>query len=344
MKQAEATMHGSAGAGGAQMTTRTMLLVDRTVEGRDQLAAMLAGEDFVVRQASNCEEALEIALSERIRVIVSDTDLPTKSGLFLLKEIKTVAPDTEVVLTTSHASSFNLLQALRTGAYDVLIKPIDSGEFLANVVRRAFEHTELKQINSGLIRELEEKNRQLTKSVEMMKLLTSSVERFAATMEVSTLLKELFHSAMEGIGAQKGLLALRNGGSGAYGVKISAGIPSIVCHRWYRTMDEGLVLKIVRRGNPVMVYDQIPERLRSLMNPSEASEVFASPGMFAIPLRHNDRMIGVLVLSGSEDRLPFTEQDAEFLTQLTRHACFALDKTGIIHQLRQGLKETPARP
>lgn len=337
MRQAESTMHGSAKPE-ETVSVRTVLLVDRLQEGRDQIKAMLGETEFSIREASTCEEAIEIALREKISVVLTDTELPTKSGLFLLKEIKEAAPETEVVLTTSHASSFNLLQALRTGAYDVLIKPIDNGEFLINVLRRAFDHIELKQLNSGLARELEEKNRQLTKSLEMMKLLTASVERFAATIDVGDLLKELFTSAMEGLGAKKGLLALNNGSAGSFGVKISRGIPSIVCHQWYKQMEEGLVVKMARRGNPVLIHDRMPERLRSLMNPTEEREVFASPGMLGIPLIRNQKIIGFIVVSGSQNGQPFNEQDSEFLIQLSRHATFALEKTGIIHKLRQGLK------
>jgi 2-keto-3-deoxy-L-rhamnonate aldolase RhmA len=50
------------------------------------------------------------------------------SGLFLLRRVKELRPEIEVILITHSASSYNLLQALRGGAFDFIVRPIDSGE------------------------------------------------------------------------------------------------------------------------------------------------------------------------------------------------------------------------
>jgi len=313
---------------------KKILLVEKSAEGRAYLRQMLEGH-YQILEASDCDQALVIVAREQVSVVLSDTELPTRSGLFLLKAIKDDFATTEVILQTNHASSFNLLQAIRTGVYDVLVKPIDNADFLLNVLKRAFAHIELHSLNQQLTRQLEIKNQELSRALGLMELLNRSVERLAGVIEVGDLLKELFNSAMEGTRADRGFLALRNGAPERLGLKLSQGVRPEVCHQLANELPDGLIHKMAQRGNPVLIPGPLPPRIRNLANQIELRELLKQPGLLAVPLRREGNLIGLLALSGQAEHTPFSQGDLDFLIQLSNHASLALQKTGIIHQLRR---------
>jgi len=71
-------------------------------------------------------DAVEIIRSEKVDIIVTDLKLGGDiDGLVVLSEAKKHSPDTEVILITAYATIDNCKQAIKQGAYDYLVKPID---------------------------------------------------------------------------------------------------------------------------------------------------------------------------------------------------------------------------
>jgi len=118
------------------MLTRnhSILIVDNVSDRRQQLKAMLFERDDTILEAETSEAALDLMKESPLDLIITETELSTRSGLYLLQEVKKHYPETEVILTTHNASSFNLLQALRHGAFDFIVRPIDTSEILFNVI------------------------------------------------------------------------------------------------------------------------------------------------------------------------------------------------------------------
>lgn len=320
---------------------RRILVVDDAAARRDVVTRLLLERGYEVLEAATCEEALEMLGREQVSLVLTETELPAKSGLFLLKSVKENHPELEVILITHNASSYNLLQALRLGAYDFIVRPVDTGEILYNIVERAFGYIQLRLQNAGLIRDLEENNRALRHSLKMMKALNQSIERLAATIDIEGLLRELLVSATNEIQAQKGFLALFDRNSGELGLKAGEGIPAEVCRRYANHIPNGLTAAIAKRGKPVLVPGALPEKMLSLAAAVEREILFSQSGLLAAPLRFKERAVGIVVISGQDSRPPFVEHDLEFLIQLSHHAALALEKAGIIHQLRRG--KQPAR-
>lgn len=315
---------------------RCILVVDDAPPRREVVTRLLKERHYEVLEAATCEEALEMLNREEISLVLTETELPAKSGLFLLKSVKESHPELEVVLITHNASSYNLLQALRLGAYDFIVRPVDTGEILYNIVERAFGHIQLRRQNAGLIHDLEEHNRALRHSLKMMKALNQSIERLAATIDIEGLLRELLASATNETQSRKGFLALFDRSTGELGLKAGEGIPAEVCRRYAGNIPNGLTVAIAKRGKPLIISGPLPEKMVNVATPVEREILFSSSGLLAAPLRFKERVVGIVVISGQDSRPPFTEHDLEFLIQLSHHAALALEKAGIIHQLRRG--------
>ena len=323
------------------MLTRnhSILIVDNVSERREQLKAMLFEREDSVIEADTSEAALDLMKEIQADLIITETELPTRSGLYLLQEIKKLYPDTEVILTTHNASSFNLLQALRHGAFDFIVRPIDTSEILFNIIDKAFTQIDLRVHNQALLSELANRNREMERSLAMMTALSEAIEKINSAIEVSELLSRLLDSAMGTLQARKGLLALICGpGEKPYGIKMSRGVAAEFVQLHTDQLDEGLLLDIARSGSPMVVSDVLPAYMMDRVN-DEERHLVEDPGLMAVPLYHRDRAIGVMILFGHAEGTPFTAQNLQFLVQLAHHAAITLEKAGIIHQLkRQGKK------
>jgi diguanylate cyclase (GGDEF)-like protein len=97
--------------------------------------------------------------------------MPEMTGLELLKKIKKVSPETQVVIITSHASLETAITALRHGAYDYLFKPFKDLELISATANRAIEKVQLMAENRDLLEKLKKKNDELEKANETLKNL-----------------------------------------------------------------------------------------------------------------------------------------------------------------------------
>ena len=128
-----------------------ILLVEDDVDSRYAFAKFLRKLGHYVEEADNGLVALNIFNNGNFHMVLTDLKMPQMSGIDLLKNISTGYPDREVaaVLFTGHGELNSAIEALRAGAYDYLLKPINIKE-LAVLVDRIAEHLHLKKENKVL--------------------------------------------------------------------------------------------------------------------------------------------------------------------------------------------------
>jgi len=313
---------------------RTLLIVDHVATRRTSLKLLLVQEQYQVLEAASCEAALALIERRRIDVVLTETELPSRSGLFLLKELKRKRPDIEVILLTHNASSYNLLQALRNGAHDFIVRPIDSGEFLFQALERAYRAIQLRQEERQLVIELEVRNRQMSSTLHRMSELQHALERLAMLEDPGELLQGLLDAAVGLVHAERGLLALI-GRDGDLAVKLSRGLDQEFCRACAEKIPDGLLSAIFDHGRPILIAGKLPPKLEQKTAAEEREVLFTTPGVLAIPVRSGTRLIGLLVMAGHPRQLPFNEADLQRLTQLAAHAALLLEKAGRIRQLNK---------
>jgi signal transduction histidine kinase len=97
-----------------------------------------------VQTASEASVALKLLQEQEYDAIVSDIKMPGMDGLELLTIASELYPETPVLLITGHGEHDLAIQALRGGAYDYILKPIDRDDFIASL-QRALHTRHLKQ-------------------------------------------------------------------------------------------------------------------------------------------------------------------------------------------------------
>lgn len=134
-----------------------VLIVDDDENSAEMLATLVAGEGFTTANAGSLREAKQQLLLQSPQVILLDLQLPDGSGLDLFGETE-LRGNAEIVLITGHATIETSIQALRVGAADYLVKPVNIGH-LKRVLARVAQPGDLRAEISDLRAALNESGR-----------------------------------------------------------------------------------------------------------------------------------------------------------------------------------------
>ncbi len=133
-----------------------ILVVDDEENIRTIIKRAFQKEGFTVTTASSGNEALKELEKSSFDLVITDLKMPDGDGISLLKHIHSLSPDTMVMVITAYASTESAVEAMKAGAIDYIVKPINIEE-LRIIVRNALEKKILQEENLRLKKELYEK-------------------------------------------------------------------------------------------------------------------------------------------------------------------------------------------
>lgn len=131
-----------------------VLVVDDEPSNLESLERIFTRENLRVLLAPNGQAALDVLRREHVGVVLTDLSMPGMSGVDLLRGVKAIAPDTEVVLMTAYGTVETAVEAMKEGAYDFITKPFKRHAVVTSV-RKALERQALVVENQVLKARLE---------------------------------------------------------------------------------------------------------------------------------------------------------------------------------------------
>lgn len=139
-----------------------LLIIDDERGIRNTLREILADEGHEVEVAENGKAGLEMALAKTYDLIFSDIKMPEMDGIEVLSALKQgeEAIETPVVMITGHGDVETAVQALKLGAYDFLLKPLDLNRILITT-KNALESKSLRQETKQLRKRVAAKGPQM---------------------------------------------------------------------------------------------------------------------------------------------------------------------------------------
>ncbi len=131
----------------------SVLIVDDEEIIRESLSFILNKEGYHVAEAPNGRAAVEVLKEQSFDLVLTDLEMPEMKGIELLGHISRTSPETMVVIITAYGSIDTAIAALRQGAVDYILKPVEFDELLIKV-RRLLQTRTLKIENKLLRGEL----------------------------------------------------------------------------------------------------------------------------------------------------------------------------------------------
>ena len=236
------------------MTQPRILVADDSEVIREVLTAFLDNLGYRVDTAADGQAALDAFRSQRHDLLITDLQMPRLEGLPLLKLVKAVEPDVAVIILTGHATLETAVEALRLGAYDYLLKPIEDMEAFGRLVARALKHhalvnenkrllDELRQANSRLGAEVAERTRELQAAYESLRSLDKLKNDFVSVVS---------HELRTPLTSMRGSLGLLQGGVVGELSEEAQGLVGIAmqnCERLVRLVTDLLDLEKITAGH-----------------------------------------------------------------------------------------------
>ncbi|OLB52449.1 MAG: DNA-binding response regulator [Candidatus Rokubacteria bacterium 13_2_20CM_2_70_11] len=138
------------------MSDPAMLLIADDDPGlRESLERTLTREGYRVILASDGNAALERLQAGGVDLVLTDLKMPGLSGIELLRAVKAIAADVDVILLTAFGTVEEAVKAMKEGAYDFLTKPFQRAQLL-RLIRQALERRVLIQQNRALQQRLDD--------------------------------------------------------------------------------------------------------------------------------------------------------------------------------------------
>jgi DNA-binding NtrC family response regulator len=160
----------------------SILIVDDEEIIRESLSFILNKEGYRVADAANGRIALDRIREESFDLVLTDLEMPEMKGIELLESINKFSPETLVVIITAYGSIDTAIAALRQGAVDYILKPVEFDELLIKVKRLLQSRTlkiENKLLRGELHRQYDFENI-IGQSPAMQKVF-ETIKRVAAT-------------------------------------------------------------------------------------------------------------------------------------------------------------------
>lgn len=306
--------------------TPSILVVDDEVSFRSVMVELLTDAGYVVAGAESAETALSMADQCRYQIIFSDLRMPGMDGIAFVGEIKKRDPDTEVIMMTSHTSVSSAIEALRLGAYDYLIKPIDDVGLVLALVKRVTEKLLLEEEKKELLQDLQKKNRELEES--QRKVLQYSMDiaaLYAAEKEIlaGLDLAEVYQRAAaclsKLVGLRPAVLWSVSEKSRELAPAAQSGLEGVDPQAWK-----------VRLSNPVVPPDwSIPSELKEAL----AAKAGAGSALFH-PIFGRQELFGILALFDPK-REAFTKREMEILSRFSSSVAIAVENARLYENVKR---------
>lgn len=159
-----------------------LLIIDDERGIRNTLREILADEGHEVEIAENGKQGLEMAQAKAFDLIFSDIKMPEMDGIEVLKALKEgeEAIDTPIVMISGHGDVETAVQALKLGAYDFLLKPLDLNRILITT-KNALESKSLKQETKQLRKKISDHGPQMIGKSAAIARVREIIDKVAPT-------------------------------------------------------------------------------------------------------------------------------------------------------------------
>jgi PAS domain S-box-containing protein len=297
------------------MAQERILVVDSDPDILELCLRSLSAGGYVVEGATSGHQAIEMARKKQFDLLLVDIML---NGLEVYRAIKEFTPEMIGVVTTGSTSTENIINALRLGVDDFVVKPF-TPDWLSSTVAKALNKRRLERENVRL--------------QTLMPLFELS-EAFLTTLDLDSLLDQIVQTGLQETKADRASLMLVEGQELI--IKASVGLPSEIAAVARDKVGEGIAGWVADKGEALLLADgaSLNPQIKEAMIRGEIASAIC------VPLLVKDKVVGVLNLSKLGEGPAFTQGDLEFVSILGGEAAIAIENARLYREALEEKRKT----
>ncbi|PLX17683.1 MAG: hypothetical protein C0601_06540 [Candidatus Muiribacterium halophilum] len=179
---------------------RKVLLIDDENIIRRNMRFFLEDYEFQVFEAENGEIGLERFKENYPDIVLVDLRMPKKGGIEVIREIKSVSPETPVIVVSGTGVVKDAIEAVREGAWDYISKPVNDMNEVLLIIERNLDRKRLlsenKRYSENLEKLVKERTKELEKEITIRKKAEEAMKKAKEEAEAADRLKSEFLANM----------------------------------------------------------------------------------------------------------------------------------------------------
>lgn len=149
-----------------QRINPVILTIDDEENIRDSFRMFLEDYDYQIIEAKNGQEGLDLFFQKKPDLVLCDLRMPEVDGLEVIETIKKDSPDTPIIVVSGTGIIGDAIEAIRCGAWNYLLKPIQDMSILLHAINQAMERSRLIVENRAYQEHLEEEVTKRTRALQ----------------------------------------------------------------------------------------------------------------------------------------------------------------------------------
>ncbi|MCB0162769.1 MAG: response regulator [Anaerolineae bacterium] len=315
------------------MAGETVLVVDNREDSIKFLRTyVLEPNGYKMIEATDGADALKIALSKKVDLIISDLVMPRMGGLELLEALNHRDIDTPTILMTFHGSEGTAVRAFRLGARDYIIKPFAIDEMLT-AIDRALTEARLRQERDALTQTVLKVNQQLESRMQELRFLYGIGRSVTSLRDIEQILNRIVDAAAFLTEAEEGSIMLVDKESGELYLRAARGLNEKKASSFRIKMHDSIAGQVVKSGQPISIGGQ---------NEDDSFKIktgYFVKSLLNVPIKNKDEVIGVLAVNNKDTAKAFTDRHLNLLTALADYASVAIDNASMYAQLTADIEQ-----
>ena len=290
------------------MRDKKILVVDDSRDVRETIARLiLRPAGYETLTANDGLAGLQIAREQRPDLIIADLQMPGLTGLQLKRTLTLEDISIPFILMTGEGSESIASEATLAGVAAYFPKPVDP-DVLLIAVEQALKADRLRQERAAALQALEKRVQQLETLQAVGRTLTS-------TLDVDQVLSRVVEAAVKLTDAEEGSLLLLDENTGELTIRAARNFDDQFVRTFRLRTDDSLAGQVIRTGQPVIVGGEAPQKIKT---------AYLVQSLIYVPLKVQNRVIGVLGVDNRQSRRVFSAADLNPLSALADYAAIAI--------------------
>lgn len=266
-------------------------------------------------------EALEKVLFETIPTLVVITEfLGGKKGMDLAGKVLERFPTMPVIFFANSDNPVLIKQALKMGLSDYLHPPLKIDD-IVNSIKRSQKRAE--QMGDWVRREVRRTTASLEQRVDEMDTLVNLGRSITSTLDLDNVLTSVVTAAVELTGAEEGHLLLVDEETNELYMRAGRNFEENFARTFRLPVRDSIAGQVIHTGQSVSFSENSPNKIKT---------AYLVYSLIYVPLRSNDRVIGVLGVDNRQTKRPFSQHHELLMTVLAEYAAIAIQNAQLYHE------------